>query len=67
MPRRRRGSEQIGTAGFSPIDTPTDISFENLDPDATTGRVPAQDEDLEAATSRTKRRARKSGTSTDRK
>ena len=66
MPRRKRGSGQIGTAGFSPIDTPTDTSFENLDPDTTTGRVPAQDEDLEGGTG-TKRRARKSGTTTERK
>jgi hypothetical protein len=67
MPRRRRSSEQIGTAGFSPIDIPADTSFEDLDPDTSTGRVPAQDEDLETGTSRTKRRARKSGTSTERK
>lgn len=67
MPRRRRGSEQIGTAGFSPIDTSTDTSLENLDPDTTTGRVAAQDEDLERGRSRAKRRTRKGGTSTDRK
>jgi hypothetical protein len=67
MPRRRRGSDQIGTAGFSPIDTPADTSFEDLDPDTTTGRVPAQDEDLEKGRARTKRRMKKSGTTTDRK
>lgn len=67
MPRRRRGSEQIGTAGFSPIDTSTDTFLENLDPDTKTGGVPAQDEDLERGTSRAKRRARKGRTSTERK
>jgi hypothetical protein len=67
MPRRKRGSEQIGTAGFSPIDTSTDTFLENLDPDTTTGRVQAQDEDLERGTSRAKRRARKGGPSTERK
>jgi hypothetical protein len=66
MPRRRRTSEQIGTAGFSPIDTPTDTSLENFEPDTTTGRIPKQDEDLERGT-RAKRRTRKSGSTTDRK
>jgi hypothetical protein len=66
MPRRRRTSDQIGTAGFSPIDTPTDTSLENFEPDTTTGRIPEQDEDLERGT-RAKRRTRKSGSKTDRK
>ena len=66
MPRRKRTSGQIGTAGFSPIDTPSDTSLENFDPDTTTGRTPQQDEDLERGT-RAKRRTRKSGSTTDRK
>jgi hypothetical protein len=66
MPRRRRSSEQIGTAGFSPIDTPTDTSLEDFDPDTTTGRIPEQDEDLERGT-RAKRSKRTSGSTTNRK
>ena len=66
MARRRRTSEQIGTAGFSIIDTPTDASLEDFDPDTTTGRIPEQDEDLERGT-RAKRRTRKSRSTTDRK
>jgi hypothetical protein len=66
MPRRRRSSEQVGTAGFSPIDNPTDSPAVDLDPDPTTGRVRAQDEELEQGP-RTKRRTRKGGTTTDRK
>jgi hypothetical protein len=66
MPRRRRTSEQIGTAGFSIIDTPTDASLEDFDPDTTTGRVPEQEKDLEQGRTR-KRRAGKSESTTDRK
>lgn len=67
MRRRRRTSQQIGTAGFSPIDTPTaDTSLADFDPDTTTGRIPEQDEDLEQGT-RAKRRTRKRGSTTDRK
>jgi len=66
MPRRRRSSEPIGTAGFSIIDTPTDASLENHEPDTTTGGVPEQDDDLEKGT-RVKRRTGKSGSTTNRK
>jgi hypothetical protein len=66
MRRRRRTSEQIGTAGFSIIDTPTDTSLEDFDPDTTTGRVPEQDKDLEQGRTR-RRRAGKSGSTKDRK
>ncbi len=66
MPRRRRSSAQIGTAGFTPIDNPTDSSVVDLDPDPTTGRVRAQDEELEEGP-RTKGRTKKGGTTTDRK
>lgn len=66
MPRRRRSSSQIGTAGFTPLDVPVDSSVEDLDPDTTTGRVAAQDEEVEKG-SGAKRRARKGGTTTNRK
>jgi hypothetical protein len=66
MPRRRRTSEQIGTAGFSIIDSPADTSLEDFDPDTTTGRIPEQDADLEQGR-RAKRRTRKSGSPADRK
>jgi hypothetical protein len=68
MSRHRRVANQIGTAGFGPIDTPTtDTSFEDLDPDKTTGRVRGQEEDLEKGRTRSKRKMRRSGTTTDRK
>jgi hypothetical protein len=66
MPRRRRSSAQIGTAGFTPLDVPLESSVEDLDPDPITGRVPAQDEDLEKGP-RTKGRTKKGGTASDRK
>ena len=67
MARRRRGSNQIGTAGFSIIDTPTEASIENLDPDTTTGRVPAQDDDLEKGRARRRRKPGADRPSTNRK
>jgi hypothetical protein len=66
MPRRKRSAAQIGTAGFTPIDVPADASIEDLDPDQTTGLLPAQEEELEKGR-RSKRRSRKGGTTTDRK
>ena len=66
MPRRRRSSAQIGTAGFTPLDVPVESSVEDLDPDPLTGRVATQDEELEEGP-RTKGRTKKGGTTTDRK
>jgi hypothetical protein len=66
MPRRRRTTPQIGTAGFTPLDVPADTSIEDLDPDPTTGLLPPQEDELEK-TPALKRRTRKGGTSTDRK
>jgi hypothetical protein len=67
MARLRRGSDQIGTAGFSIIDTPTEASIENLDPDTTTGRVPAQDDDLEKGRTRRRQKPGTDRPTTDRK
>ncbi|HZR63762.1 MAG TPA: hypothetical protein VFA85_01370 [Terriglobales bacterium] len=67
MARRRRGSDQIGTAGFSIIDNPTDASIENLDPDTTTGRVPAQDDNLEKGRTRRRRKPAAGVSKTNRK
>lgn len=64
MARRRRGSDQIGTAGFSIIDNPTDTSIENLDPDSTTGRVAAQDQDLEKGRKKRRRKIGSGGSTT---
>jgi hypothetical protein len=66
MPRRRRNSVQVGTAGFAPLDIPADTSIEDLDPDPITGRVAAQEENLKEGPL-TKRRTKKGGKTTDKK
>ena len=66
MPRRRRTTRQIGTAGFTPLDVPVDTSIEDLDPDPTIGLLPQQEEQLEE-TPEIKSRRQKRGTSAGRK